>query len=145
MTFFAGVRRSIVRVLSGVANALGSIGGLFSRPVNTIQLHMPGRMRNFLQRRRQAVKLQEYYYLKYAISVLRIIAWVVLTIGLIGSLYWGITTGGWGGGLRIVLGIVGSFLAWIILLAARELIYLCVHLEEDTRNTTEGIMDKSSS
>jgi hypothetical protein len=105
---------------------------------------MPNRMRNFLQRRRSVVKLQEYYYLKYAISVLRIIAWVVLTFGLIGSLVWGITTGGFGGGLRIVLGIIGSFLAWLILLAARELIYLCIHVEEDTRSTTESIMDKSS-
>jgi hypothetical protein len=101
-------------------------------------------MRNFLQRRRRAVKLQEYYYLKYAISVLRVIAWVVLTVGLIGSLFWGITAGGFGGGLRIILGIIGSFLAWLLLLAARELLYLCIHLEEDTRSTTEGIIDKSS-
>jgi hypothetical protein len=105
---------------------------------------MPNRMRNFLQRRRRVVKLEEYYYLKYAISVLRIIAWVVLIIGLIGSFFWGITTGGFGGGLRIVLGIIGSFLAWIVLLAARELIYLCIHLEEDTRSTTEGIIDESN-
>ena len=94
--------------------------------------------------RLKAVKLQEYYYLKYAVSVLRVIAWVVLTIGLIGSLFWGITTGGFEGGLRIVLGIIGSFLAWLILLAARELLYLCIHLEEDTRSTTAGITDKSS-
>jgi len=105
---------------------------------------MPDKMRNLLQRRRRAVKLQEYYYLKYAISVLRVIAWVVLTIGLIGSLFWGITTGGLGGGLRLVLGIIGSFLAWLILLAARELLYLCIHLEEDTRSTTEGIIDQSN-
>jgi len=105
---------------------------------------MPARIRNLVQRRRRAVKLPEYYYLKYAISVLRVIAWVVLTIGLIGSFFWGITTGGIGGGLRIVLGIIGSFLAWLILLAARELIYLCIHLEEDTRSTTEGITNNSS-
>jgi len=105
---------------------------------------MPDRMHNFLQRRRRVVKLQEYYYLKYAVSVLRVIAWVVLTIGLIGSLFWGITTGGFEGGLRIVLGIIGSFLAWLVLLAARELLYLCIHLEEDTRSTTAGITDKSS-
>jgi hypothetical protein len=105
---------------------------------------MPTRIRNLLQRRRKAVKLQEYYYLKYAISALRVIAWIVLTVGLIGSFFWGITTGGLGGGLRIVLGIIGSFLAWLILLAARELIYLCIHLEDDTRSTTESIIDKSS-
>ena len=105
---------------------------------------MPARIRNLVQRRRRAVKLPEYYYLKYAISVLRVIAWVVLTVGLIGSFFWGITTGGLGGGLRIVLGVIGSFLAWLILLAARELIHLCIHLEEDTRSATEGITDNSS-
>jgi len=133
-----------VRVIGRIALVLGSIVALFHKLINRLRLPIPYRIRNFLQRRRKAVKLQEYYYLKYAISVLRVIAWVVLTVGLIGSLFWGITTGGFGGGLRIILGIIGSFLAWIVLLAARELIYLCIHLEEDTRSTTEGIVDKSS-
>ena len=133
-----------MKVISRVAGVFSSIDALFHQLIDRVRLPMPNRMRNFLQRRHRVVKLQEYYYLKYAISVLRIIAWVVLTIGLIGSFFWGITTGGFGGGLRIVLGIIGSFLAWIILLAARELIYLCIHLEEDTRSTTEGIIDKST-
>jgi hypothetical protein len=133
-----------LRVLGRVALAFGVIGALFRKLTKRLRLPMPDRMRNFLQRRRRVVKLQEYYYLKYAVSVLRVIAWVVLTIGLIGSLFWGITTGGFEGGLRILLGIIGSFLAWLILLAARELLYLCIHLEEDTRSTTEGITDKSS-
>jgi hypothetical protein len=133
-----------LRVMDRVARILGSMGTLFRKLINRLRLPIPNRMRNFLQRRRSAVKLQEYYYLKYAISVLRVIAWVVLTVGLIGSLFWGITTGGFGGGLRIVLGIIGSFLAWILLLAAREFVYLCIHLEEDTRSTTAGITDKSS-
>jgi len=133
-----------LRVLGRVAAAFGSISAAFRRLAERLRPPMPDRMRNFLERRRRAVKLQEYYYLKYAISVLRVIAWVVLTVGLIGSFFWGITTGGLGGGLRIVLGIVGSFLAWLIILAARELIHLCIHLEEDTRSTTEGITDNSS-
>jgi len=133
-----------LRVISRIVGVFASIGALFRQLIDRVRLPMPNRMRNFLQRRRRVVKLQEYYYLKYAISVLRIIAWVVLTIGLIGSFFWGITTGGFGGGLRIVLGTIGSFLAWIVLLAARELIYLCIHLEEDTRSTTEGIVDESN-
>lgn len=133
-----------MRVLGRVALAFGFIGAPFHKLTKGLRLPMPDRMRNFLQRRRRVVKLQEYYYLKYAVSVLRVIAWVVLTIGLIGSLFWGITTGGFEGGLRIVLGIIGSFLAWLILLAARELLHLCIHLEEDTRSTTAGITDKSS-
>ena len=133
-----------MRVANRIAVVFGSIGALLNKIIDRLRLSMPDRMRSFLQRRRRAVKLQEYYYLKYAISALRIMAWVVLTVGLIGSLSWGIATGGLGGGLRIVLGIIGSFLAWIVLLAARELIYLCIHLEEDTRSTTEGITDNSS-
>lgn len=133
-----------MRVISRIVGVFASIGALFHQLIDRVRLPMPNRMRNFLQRRRRVVKLEEYYYLKYAISVLRIIAWVVLTIGLIGSFFWGITTGGFGGGLRIVLGTIGSFLAWIVLLAARELIYLCIHLEEDTRSTTEGIVDESN-
>ncbi len=132
-----------MRVISRVALVFRSVGALFHKLIKGLRLPMPNRLRNYLQRKRRVVKLPEYYYLKYAISALRVMAWVVLTMGLIGSLFWGITTGGFGGGLRIVLGIIGSFLAWIVLLAARELIYLCIHLEEDTRNTTEGITDRS--
>jgi hypothetical protein len=144
LTFFSRARGGISAALGQIAAIFGSIGGLFHRLFKRLRLPMPTRIRNLLQRRRKAVKLQEYYYLKYAISALRVIAWIVLTVGLIGSFFWGITTGGLGGGLRIVLGIIGSFLAWLILLAARELIYLCIHLEDDTRSTTESIIDKSS-
>jgi hypothetical protein len=144
LTYFASARGTIFRVIGRVSLVLGSIGTLFRKLVKKLRLPIPKRIRNFLQRRRRAGKLQEYYYLKYAISVLRVIAWIVLTIGFIGSLFWGITTGGFVGGLRIVLGIIASFLAWLLLLAARELIYLCIHFEEDTRSTTEGITDKSS-
>jgi hypothetical protein len=143
-TSFASARGSIFRVLGRVALVFGFIGSLLRKLVKRLRLPIPKRIRNFLQRRRKVKRLQEYYYIKYAISVLRVIAWIVLTIGFIGSIFWGITTGGVGGGLRIVLGIIGSFLAWLLLLAARELIYLCIHLEEDTRSTTEGIVDKSS-
>ncbi len=144
MIFFTRARHSISRVLGRVAVVFSSIGALLAKLVSSLRVPMPNRMRNLLQRRRRAVKLQEYYYLKYAISVLRVVAWVVLVAGLIGSLLWGIEVGGLGGGLRIVLGIIGSFLAWLILLAVRELIHLCVYLEEDTRSTTEGITDKPS-
>ena len=144
MTFFSRARGNISRALGQVAAVFSSIGGLFRKLFQKLRLPIPTRIRNLVQSRRRTVKLQEYYYLKYAISVLRVIAWVVLTVGLIGSFFWGITTGGLGGGLRIVLGIVGSFLAWLILLAARELVYLCIHLEHDTRSTTEGITDNSS-
>jgi len=39
----------------------------------------------------------------------------------------------------IILGIVGSFLAWLFLLVTRELICLFIHVKENTRNTAESI------
>jgi len=121
------------------------IFSFFGKSIQKLGLLMPGRKAHDVsQRGRKAKKIQEYYYIKYATSALRVIAWVVLVLGCIGSIFWGITTGGIGGGGRIVIGIIGSFLAWLLLLATRELIYLFIHLEEDTRSTTEGIIDKSS-
>jgi len=117
---------------------------LFVRLIQKWWLLMPGKKtHDVLQRGRKAKKIQEYYYLKYATSAVRVIAWIILVLGFIGSIVWGITTGGIGGGFRIVIGILGSFLVWLLLLATRELIYLFIHLEEDTRSTSESIIEKS--
>jgi hypothetical protein len=92
----------------------------------------------------KANKIQEYYYIKYTTNALRVIAWVILVLGLIGSLVWGITIGGIEGGVRIVIGIIGSFLAWLLLLAARELLKLFMDVKENTINIAERITKESS-
>jgi small-conductance mechanosensitive channel len=107
--------------------------GLFI-PVKKIQ--------DILRRGRKANKIQEYYYIKYTLSVLRVIAWIILALGCIGALVWGITVGGIGGGLRIAIGLIASFLAWLILLAARELLKLFMDVKENTINTAERITRK---
>jgi hypothetical protein len=84
-------------------------------------------------------RAQTYYYIKYTTSALRVIAWIILVLGCIGSLVWGIITGGFGGGFRIVLGIIGSFLAWLLLLAASELFKLFLDVKANTRSTAESI------
>jgi hypothetical protein len=84
-----------------------------------------------------SVREQQYYYMKYAISVLRVIAWTVLVLGFISALVWGITMGGIGGGLRIIIIMIGSFLAWLALLAARELLKLFMDVKENTGSTSE--------
>ena len=84
-------------------------------------------------------KPPEYHFLPYVTSVLRVVGWIVLVFGVIGSIVWGITTGGIEGGLLTVIGIIGSFLAWLFLLANRELIYLFIHVKENTRSTAERI------
>jgi hypothetical protein len=50
------------------------------------------------------------------------------------------------GAFTAVALIIGSFLAWLFLLATRELFYLLVQVEENTRNTAEriSITEKSS-
>jgi len=84
-----------------------------------------------------------YYYIKYTTSALRVVAWMVLALGFIGSLVWGISTGGIEGGVLIVIGMVGSFLAWLLLLAARELIKLFMDVKENTINSAESVIKKS--
>lgn len=92
----------------------------------------------------KANKLQGYYYIKYASSALRVVGWIILVIGVIASLVWGITVGEIEGGLRITIGIIGSFLAWLLLLVARELLRLFMDVRENTRNTAERITKESS-
>ena len=93
-----------------------------------------------------------YYYIKYTTSALRVLGWAVLVIGVIASIVFGLEimkTGlmvgeteliGIGLGVSvIVFGIIGSFLAWLFLLVNRELIYLFIHVKENTRSTAERI------
>jgi len=106
---------------------------------------MPGKkIHDVLRGGRKKNKIQEYYYIKYTTSALRVIAWIILVLGIIGSLVWGITTGGIEGGFRIVIGIIGSFLAWLLLLAAGELLKLFMDVKENTINTAERITKESS-
>ena len=116
----------------------------FGKLIRKRRLPMPGKKaRDLLQRKRQANKIGEYYYIKYALIVVTVIAWIVLVVGFIASLVWGITMGGIQGGLRIVIGMVASFLAWLLLLMSRELLKLLVDVKENTMNTAEGVTKKS--
>jgi len=121
-----------------------AIFSLFSKLIRKRRLPMPGKKaRDVLQRERQVNKIEEYYYIKYALSVVRVIAWIILVLGFIASLVWGTTTGGIQGGLRIVIGMIASFLAWLLLLMSRELLKLFVDVKENTINTAEGFTKKS--
>ncbi len=114
------------------------------KPFRKIRLLIPGKKTyDVLQRERKAKRIQKYYYIKYTTSALRVIAWVILVLGCIGSLVWGITTGEIEGGLRTVLGIIGSFLVWLALLAARELLKLFMDIKANTRSTGDYITKNS--
>ena len=90
--------------------------------------------------------MQKYPFLRFATTVLRVVGWIVLIGGALGSIIFGAGTGGITGAFMAVAGIVGSFLAWLFLLATRELFYLLIQVEENTRNTAERITitEKSS-
>ena len=117
---------------------------LFGKLIKKRRLLMPRKKtHDVLQRERKVNRIREYYYTKYAISALRVIAWIILVLGFIGSLVWGITMGGIEGGFLIVIGMIGSFLAWLLLLAARELLKLFMDVKENTINTAESVTKKS--
>lgn len=90
---------------------------------------------------------KKYSFLPFAAKVLRVVAWIVLVAGVIGSTVYGIITGSAENGAVGVVagvffvfgGIILSFLTWVFLLAARELLYLFMDVEENTRNTAESI------
>lgn len=120
------------------------IFSLFGKLIPKRRLLSPGKKTDdILQRGQKANKIGKYYYIRYATSALRVIAWIVLIVGVIGSIIWGITTGEIEGGLLTVLGIIGSFLVWLLLLAARELFKLFMDVKENTRSTSENIIEKS--
>ena len=99
---------------------------------------------------------KKYSFLPFAAKVLRVVGWIVLVVGVIASIVVGIFMGsgtnggivGLAGGLTgffiAVTGIIFSFLAWVFLLTARELLYLFMDVEENTRNTAERITRESS-
>lgn len=119
-----------------------SIFSFFGKLIRKVWLAMPRRKtHDVLQGER---KVKEYYYIKYTICALRVIAWIILVLGFVGSLVWGITTGGIKGGFQIVIGIIASFLAWLALLAARELLKLFMDVKENTRDTAARYLYKKS-
>jgi len=101
--------------------------------------------------------MQKYRFLPFAAKVLRIVGWIVLVVGVLCSIILGIMMpsfavpgvaegiSGAAGVLIAVGGIICSFLAWVFLLTIRELLYLFMDVEENTRNTAERITSTKKS
>ena len=138
-----------------VGSGFRKVGSLLSRLVRKIWALPPFRgINRAIQRTRKEPKRLKYRFLPYVTSVLRVLGWAVLIIGVLASIVLGleIINGGlmvWETEVRgvgigvsaIVLGIIGSFLAWLFLLVARELVCLFIHVKENTRNTAESITE----
>ncbi len=98
---------------------------------------------------------RKYSFLPFAAKVLRVVAWIVLVGGAIISIVFGVLmasaangfVGGIAGGIAggivgffiAAVGIILSFLSWVFMLTIRELLYLFMDVEENTRNTAERI------
>ena len=85
----------------------------------------------------------KYRFLPFAAKVLKVVGWVVLVVGAIGSIGVGIYMGGLYGVVVAIGGIITFFLTWVFLLATSELFYLFMDVEENTRNTAERIIKES--
>ena len=99
--------------------------------------------------------MQKYSFLPFSARVLKVVGWIVLVVGVIGSIVFGIMISGADNGAIVgvagtlagifvaIGGIIVSFLAWVFLLATSELFYLFMDVEENTRNTAERIVKES--
>jgi len=133
------------------------IFSLFRKLIRKLWLLPPCKKIGYvLQKAWKGSKPPEYHFLPYVTSVLRVLGWAVLVVGVIASIVLGleiVKSGlmvgkteliGVGLGVSvIVLGIIGSFLAWLGLLAARELLKLFMDVKENTINTAERITKES--
>lgn len=145
-------------VFHKVVSLFHRVASLLDRLIRKLWLLPPGRrIDRALQKTWRRTKPLEYHFLPYVISVLRVLGWVVLIVGVLASILLGleIMNGGlmvWKTELKgvgmgvsaIVLGIIGSFLAWLFLLVNRELVYLFIHVKENTRNTAKHLTDESN-
>jgi membrane-anchored glycerophosphoryl diester phosphodiesterase (GDPDase) len=134
-----------------------NVASLLDKLIRKLWLLPPcRRIDHALQKTWKRTEPPRYHFLPYVVSVLRVLGWAILIIGVLASILLGlqIMNGGlmvWNTELRgvamgvsaIVLGIVGSFLAWLFLLVSKELVHLFVHVKENTRNIAERSTEKS--
>jgi len=150
--------RKVVSLFHKVTSFLRNVLSLLDRLFRRLWLLPPfHRIDHALHKAWKGNKLLEYRFLPYVTSVLRALGWAVLVIGVTASILFGlrimndglmvrgIELMGVGMGVSaIVLGMIGSFLAWLFLLVNRELVYLFIHVKENTRNTAESITGNSN-
>ena len=150
--------RKVVFLFGKIFSPFLKLFSLFGKLIQKLSLLPPCKKIGYvLQRPWKGSKPLEYRFLPYVTSVLRALGWAVLVIGVTASILFGlrimndglmvsgIELMGVGMGVSaIVLGMIGSFLAWLFLLVNRELVYLFIHVKENTRNTAESITGNSN-
>ena len=97
---------------------------------------------------------RKYGALRTVALIITIVAWIVLVVGVIGSIVMGIggatlmgtvgITGAAYVAITIIIGIVGSVLAFLFLLAYAQLIYLLIDVEANTRESAMRVRGKET-
>ena len=75
----------------------------------------------------------KYGALRIIASVFKYLAWIILILGLIQAIFLG------GSAPRIIFSIIIAILSFLVLLAAGQLIYLFLDIEQNTRETAERL------
>jgi hypothetical protein len=86
--------------------------------------------------------MEKYALLRTIAAIFKILAWIILVVGIVGSIWGGIYIVGELGTLGYIAvtgGVVCSVLTFIVLLAAAELIYVILDIEQNTRKTSEQL------
>ena len=92
----------------------------------------------------------KYRFLRIAATIFKVFGWIVLVVGIIGSIAMGATIGtqvpefGAFGPLYAIFGIVYSVIGWVSLLAFAQILYLLIDLEQNTRETAERLRTGST-
>jgi len=94
--------------------------------------------------------MHRYPFLRFAAGVLRVLGWIALVLGVIGSIGGGVIAGMMVGesleipfanvlvgAMVVIMGMICSFLTWLYLLSTRELFHLAIDVEQNTRDTAE--------
>ena len=82
-----------------------------------------------------------YPFLQRAARIYRVIAWVELVFGIVGSIIFGMATGyldALTGALMVIMGILGSVIVWVFLIATADLFRLFIDVEKNTREAAEA-------
>jgi hypothetical protein len=154
---FSSPAGKVVSLFRKVASFLRGIVSLLGKPFRRLWLLPPcQKIDRAFNKAWKGTRPLEYSFLPYLTSVLRVVGWAVLVIGVIASILFGLQimnsglmigttelTGIRMGVAAILLGIIGSFLAWLFLLANRELVYLLIHVKENTGSTARSITQES--
>ena len=149
------MKAAVSSLFGKLASAFRRLFSALHKPIQKLSSLPPcKKIDSAFQKAWKGDKPREYRFLPYVTTVLRALGWAVLVIGVIASVLFGLqvldgglTVGGIklmgiGAGVCVILlGIVGSFLAWLFLLVNRELVYLFIHVKDNTGSTAERLTE----